>query len=87
MLKINCINSRSFILLAKLSLSACRPQETKEVSVNLTSSARSIVSPTASVPNKIFLPILSAIQEQTKIPVLLPSYVPESDNPLDGKQS
>lgn len=70
------------ILFTGLNLSACQTKAIETEVLDSSSSSNMVtVSETESTPNKIFQPILSKIQKQTKIPILLPSDIPESDHP------
>ena len=80
---IHSISSLSVVILfITLNLSACQSNTIKtEVSDASSSSNILTASEIGLAPNQIFQPILSKIQQQTKIPILLPSYIPESNNP------
>ena len=65
-----------------LNLSACKTKAIETQILNPSSSSNIVAfSETESTPHQIFQPILSKIQKQTKIPIFLPSYIPESDPP------
>ncbi len=70
------------VLFTALNLAACQTRA-KQKEVLDSSSPSNIVpaSETKLTPHKIFQPILSKIQNQSKIPIFLPSYIPESDHP------
>lgn len=70
------------ILFAAQNLSACKTKAIETQVLNSSNSSNLVAfSKTESTPNHIFQPIRSKIQKQTKIPVFLPSYIPESDHP------
>ncbi|MGB5712795.1 MAG: hypothetical protein WBM44_18025, partial [Waterburya sp.] len=70
------------VLFTALNLAACQTKaKEKEVLDSSSPSNMVDVSETKLTPHQIFQPILSTIQKQTKIPISLPSYIPESDHP------
>jgi hypothetical protein len=80
---IKSVVSGLLIVLGGLGLVACQPQEMQPPS-----SAINISNPppknttTKLVVHQAFQPISAKLKQQTKIPVLLPTFIPESNNPL-----
>lgn len=70
------------ILFTALNLSACQTKVIETQVVDSSNPANIVdVLETKLTPHLIFQPILSKIQKQTRIPIFLPSYIPESDQP------
>jgi hypothetical protein len=75
-----------FMLTTGLGLIACQSKEIQQRSpasniINIVDQPQKNKTTTLA-PHKVFEPISSQLKQQTKIPVLLPTLLPESDNPL-----
>jgi hypothetical protein len=79
----NSIVSGLLIIFGGLGLVACQPQEIQPPSSTINISNPSSPSTTTkSAVHQVFQSISAQLKQQTKIPVLLPTFIPESDNPL-----
>jgi len=80
---IKSIVSGLLIIFGELGLVACQPQEIQPPSSTINISDPSPTSTTTKLAaHQAFQSISAQLKQQTKIPVLLPTFIPESDNPL-----